>query len=291
MTTKTNNAFVATFTNQEGFASFVETNAAKEAGAVASRMELLFGTAHAVAHGFIASEGAALSTWQLHAKTVNAARADKIALGVAKPLPVDAKEAKTNVSELNAAVRLADVKVGKVNAAIHFLSLFGSRAEYAGNEAVHSLKAMRAAAKMAEEEGKLFTEKAFKACFAAKAPQTDAETWKRLADSIKAELKGNADKGKRPRQDVAGKVRAAQLLLIEAALALAPKAAGQPQEPKEETSGASDLDSALQDANVIVTEKADAKRDASKAAKAEAKERAMASSLSVNLEEIVAHAA
>jgi hypothetical protein len=249
-TTEKTNAFVATFASKNEFNSFLRTNATAEGTAASSRQSLLFGTAHAVAHGVIPAEGAATAIWKVYALAVNKARAEKIALGTAVPLPIEGKEAKTQVSELHAAVRLASHKIGDTNAAIWFLMNFGSRTEYAAHEAVLSLKAVRKAAKLADDDNRLMEESDFAALFADKAPETDAECWKRLSDSIKTALAGNPDKGKKARRDVDGKAKQAMLLLAEVALTLAGKGVKATGKRKEDvlaagTSGTSDLDQAL----------------------------------------------
>lgn len=248
MTETINTAFVPDFTNSTTFASFVKTQARLNASNEGSRKDVLFSLAYAVAHGFIAAEGAAAAMWKTYVAAWNAKKADEIAAGTAVAKEPNGKSVTVEISKLHAAVRLASVKVGDTNAAVHFLTHFGARKEYASNSAVYAVEAVRKAAKMAEDKvPALMQEEDFLSIFADKAPQGDPETWKRLADSIKAELAGNATKGKKARQDIGDRAKQAQLLLTELVALLTPgiTRAGQPR-PAVQTSGTSDVDQTLQ---------------------------------------------
>lgn len=249
-------AFVASFDNKEGFTRFVQTNAKTLAKAATSREDLQLGLTYAVAHGIIPADGAAAGTWKTHATAQNTKNAEKIADGRVRALATEGKDAKSNVSELNACVRLASVKVGDTNAGVHFLMHYGVRREYAaaGDKGVayYMLRAIRAAAKLAEDDNELMDEAQFKAVFADKAPQTDAEFWKGVADSIKNARLGSVEKGRKARQDIGDRATKAQELINELALLLSGKGvvnAGKRKEAQKliQTSGTSQVDQVLQE--------------------------------------------
>jgi hypothetical protein len=272
MTTKLDNAFTyaAPFANKADYRKELAKNGTLLGKSLYSRVDSVLALLYAASHGMVAKDktsGAA--AWADYAAARNKARPD------AKPLAIDGKDARRDVSDFNLAVRLASISVpmdgALVNAGLHFLTFYARRPEYnAGDSGPMPVfkKGLRAAIKIAEDTKTLMNDPEFYAALAeTKEPATDAERWQALASSIKSELEGSDTK--RGRQDLDSRAVKACALLTELSQLLslkgpAGKGKRKAQAMAQTTSGNSHTDHVLAESAAKAAESAamvDAKAD------------------------------